>query len=250
MKAFMLEIHKSRRKRLWLIILAAIALQGAWLLWATRRLDEELLHQGYALCLYQMPLLNAIILPIAIAVFVSRLCDMEHLGSALKALFPMQTRSSLFNAKLLYSALWLAAGILLQGAVILAIGHIYGFLEPLPLGHFALFLLTQFITSLFIALLMEVLALHFVNQFIPLAAGLIFGFLGLMSMFFPAAVMRLVPISYYGLLSTVTMSWNQATREVHYHYQPGFPIADCLLLLAATAALYTISRAVFAKQEV
>ena len=94
-----------------------------------------------------------------------------------------------------------------------------------------------------------VLALRFKNQFVPLAAGLILGFLGLMSMFFPPAVMRLSPAAYYGLLSNVRMVWDPDTRVVTYFRQP-FSWSDLSLLLAATAVLYGWGRRDFGNREV
>ena len=79
--------------------------------------------------------------------------------------------------------------------------------------------------------------------------GAVYGFLGLMSMFFPPAVMRLSPAAYYGLLSNVRMVWDRDTRVVTYFRQP-FSWSDLGLVAAAMAALYLWGRRDFVNREV
>ena len=212
------EWKKARRRRLWLPVAALVAMQGLWLAWAVRGMDMQEAAQGYLGCLYQLPMMNAIVMPVAAAVLVSRLCDMEHRGDTFKQLFTM-------------------------------VGAWKGFTDVLTAGDALCYLGGQFLVSLFLALLLEVLALRYKNQFIPLAAGLILGFLGLMSMFFPPAVMRLSPAAYYGLLSNVRMVWDQDTRVVTYFRQP-FSWGDLGLLAAAMAVLYLWGRRDFVNREV
>ena len=84
------EWKKARRRRLWLPVAALVAMQGLWLAWAVRGMDMQEAAQGYLGCLYQLPMMNAIVMPVAAAVLVSRLCDMEHRGDTFKQLFTMQ----------------------------------------------------------------------------------------------------------------------------------------------------------------
>ena len=70
------EWRKARRRRLWLPVAALVAMQGLWLAWAVRGMDAAEAAQGYLGCLYQLPMMNAIVMPVAAAVLVSRLCDM------------------------------------------------------------------------------------------------------------------------------------------------------------------------------
>ena len=81
------EWRKARRRRLWMPVAALVAMQGLWLAWAVRGMDAAEAAQGYLGCLYQLPMMNAIVMPVAAAVLVSRLCDMEHRGDAFKQLF-------------------------------------------------------------------------------------------------------------------------------------------------------------------
>ncbi|MEL7567239.1 MAG: ABC transporter permease [Dehalobacterium sp.] len=249
MNALRLEFYKARRKHYWLIVAAMTGTQAMWLIWAMRSMDTRDLAQGYLNCLYQFPILNSIVLPVMIAVLVSRMCDIEHKGGALKMLFTMQPPSTLFTAKFLCAGIHLAGAVGFQTAVILLMGHAMGFSSAPPAADFVMYFASQLLCSLFLELFLQILALRYINQFIPLVAGLITGFLGLMAMFFPAWVMRLVPSAYYGLLSTVHMDWDRATGIVTY-YQITFPIADCALLTAALAILYWFGHKNFAKKEV
>lgn len=249
MKALRLELYKSRRRKLPLVVLSMAAIQGLWLMWSLSNHSADTKAQGYAWCLYQFPLLSAITMPIAIAVLVSRLCDMEHRGATFKALLPMQSAQSLFNAKLICAAICLLLGVLLQLGTIAVAGPIYGFTDSFTTADALSFVIGQYMTGFFLVLLIQVLALKYVNQFIPLVAGLIAALLGLMSMFFSPWVMRLVPSAYYGLLSTLRLDWDAATRISVYYHEAVNPI-DYLLMIAATIVLYVIGRASFIKREV
>ncbi len=249
MKAFLLECYKSRRKLTWLVMLAMVAFECLWTIVGFRKLTARDLAQGYALCLYQVAILNAIVLPVLISVLSSRVCDMEHKGAALKSLLTMQTPGSLFDAKFLFTGLHMTVAVLLQAGSFWLIGKSYGFTAAIPVRELLLYVPSQLLPSLFFALLIQALSLRYVNAFIPLVTGLIGGFLGLMSLFFSPWISRLVPSSYFGLLSTVRMDWDPATRIVDYYYVP-FPIWDFLALLLLSVALYLVCRCRFVKREV
>lgn len=249
MNTLRLEFYKARRKHYWLVVASVIGAQVLWLAWAMRSKEAHDLAEGYVDCLYQLPLLNSIVLPVMIAVLVSRMCDIEHKGGALKKLLTMQPSGALFDAKFLCAAIHLAAAIGIQIAVIFLIGHAKGFgSAPLTVDFF-LYFVSQMLSSLFLSLFLQILALRYVNQFIPMSAGLITGFLGLTAMFFPPWVMRLVPSAYYGLLSTVQMHWEKGVDFVEFYRVP-FPTADCALLTVAFVILYWFGRKNFEKREV
>ena len=249
MKALYLEMYKCRRRRMPLIVLAMMCLVCLWMLWALRDLSVAELGQGYRNMLYQLPLLNAIVLPVLICVVVSRLCDMEHKGAGWKQLRTMEEAGQLYTAKLACAALHIAAAVGIELGFMLVYGKYRGFSDLPGAGTFLLYFTGQFLTSLFLILVIQGVAVRYVNQFVPLVAGLIAGFLGLMSMFFSPWVMRLVPSAYYGLLSTVRMDWNRLARTVHY-YDVGFSWPDCLALLAACIAAYCIGRKGFENSEI
>lgn len=249
MNVLKLEFYKARRKRYWLIVGAISAVQALWLIWSLRNMDASKLAGGYLNSLYQFAVLNSIVLPVMIAVLVSRMCDIEHKGSNLKILFTMQPPGSLFDAKFFCAGIHIAAVVGLQIGVILLVGQIKGFVPPRPDSALIWYFGSQLLCSLFLVLFLQIIALRHINQFIPMSVGLITGFLGLMAMFFPEWVMRLVPSAYYGLLSPVHMDWNRAARTVSY-YQAPFPVIDGALLTAALVILYWFGRKQFVKREV
>lgn len=249
MKALRLEFYKSHRKKLWLVAFLMVTVQGLWLLWAMRGIDAKKLSQGYLSCLYQFPLLNAIVLPVLISVLVSRICDIEHKGDTLKELFTMQSAGSIFDAKVICCAIYTALAVALQIVVILVVGHIKNFGDTPIRSDFLLYFFSQFSVSLFLVILIQIFALKFVNQFIPLVVGLVSGFLGLMAMYFPLWVTRIVPSAYYGLLSTVRMDWDRETRIVNYLHS-SFSLKDCLILIGVMIILYIFGRKIFTKKEV
>ncbi len=248
MKALMLELYKCRRRRMPLIVLAMAGLLCLWMLWAFRDVTGEELAQGYQTMLYQYPLLNAIVLPVLVCLLVSRLSDMEHRGAGWKQLRTMEDAGQLYDAKFLCAALHMAAAVGIQIGFMLLYGKYRGFGNLPQASTFLLFFVSQLLTSLFLILLIQMLAVRYVNQFVPLVAGLIAGLLGLMSMFFSPWVMRFVPSAYYGLLSTVRMDWERATRIVTYYDVP-FSVPDCLVLVAACVAVYVIGRKKFVASE-
>ena len=94
-------------------VASLVAMQGLWLAWAVRGMDAAEAAQGYLGCLYQLPMMNAIVMPVAAAVLVCRLCDMEHRGDAFKQLFTMQagarpvcTQSSCWAARGCWRRSW------------------------------------------------------------------------------------------------------------------------------------------------
>lgn len=249
MKALALEWYKSRRRGFWLLALSMSVVVFVWMAVGLRNMDAKEKAQGFAFCLYQAPILNSIVFPVMVAALMSRMCDMEHKGSAMKELFTMQTPQSMFTAKLACAGIYLFAATALQVASFALVGRIYGFTETIPVASFWLYLLSQWLVSLFLALVIEILSLHYINQFIPLVAGLIGGFLGLMALFFPPFIMRLVPSAYYGLLSTVCMDWDPAARTTDFYYV-SFSVGDCAVLAALGVLIFLVARRHFGEREV
>ena len=155
------EWKKARRRRLWLPVAALVAMQGLWLAWAVRGMDMQEAAQGYLGCLYQLPMMNAIVMPVAAAVLVSRLCDMEHRGDTFKQLFTMQPARGLFDAKLALGGAWLLAAVAGQLAAIRLVGAWKGFSDALTMGDVLCYLGGQFLVSLFLALLLQALSLRY-----------------------------------------------------------------------------------------
>ena len=95
-----LELKKTRRRGIWLIPAALLLIITAW---AGRNMnDERFLEYGWLMALFNVPLLNAILIPTAIAVFASRIIDLEHRGNTWKMLETLQSQFDIYITKVLY----------------------------------------------------------------------------------------------------------------------------------------------------
>ena len=92
------EFQKAHRRHDLAICLVVPVVVFLW----TGRLtsnDPEELANAYSALLYALPVLNAILMPVVMALLASRLWDIEVKGSTTKLLYTLQSRRSLFAAK-------------------------------------------------------------------------------------------------------------------------------------------------------
>ena len=73
--------------------------------------------------------------------------------------------------------------------------------------------------------------------------------MGILSMLFPAWLIRCVPWGYYGLMSLVRMDWNETTRVTRFFWEWPKP-TDMILLCLWAAVFLTVGRTMFVKKEV
>lgn len=248
-KALTMEFHKIRRRRIWAIVTALILVQMLWSLWGVRRMDAHDLAQGWMYFLYQFPLLNSIMMPVIAAVVASRLCDIEHKGQTLKLLETIMPAGHLFTAKFLCGALYMLATVLLQLAVIIAVGYAVEFEGNVPLDKLLYYLLFTTAVNLTILLLQQVLSLLIKNQMVALTVGIIGNFAGLFIMYFPQSLERFLLWGYYGVLMFVGMDWNRATRITNFYYVP-VDWAGFITLIIMFCLIYIIGRALFIRKEI
>ena len=212
-------------------------------------MDAGKLQQGWLLCLYQFPVLNAIILPVVTAVVASRLSDVEHKGQTFRLLNTVMPAGKLFDAKFFCGAFYILAIIILQITAILLAGYVKGFTEPPPLPQLGYHLLFTAWVSLTLLLIQQIVSLLSTNQMIPLSLGLLGGFAGLFIMYLPPQFAKLIPWGYYGVLMQVGMNWDRETRISDFYWTdidwPGF-----LTITAAFLLFYSGGRALFRRREV
>lgn len=231
-EAVLLEFAKLRGRWLWLLPVLCLLAQGAILWWNMGNMSHQEIVQGWQHYLYNLPLLNAILLPVLMAVLASRVADVEHKGVMLKALYTVQPRRQLLLSKLLvggWYVLWLLAG---QMFTMLLIGLYKGFYGPIPWGYLGCYALFTYSTTLCIYLVQLLLSLLIVNQAVPLIVGIAGGFGGLFSLFLPQyPLSRLVLWSYYSQLYLCGMYWDRETRVTDMYWVE--PAWGSFLLLAA-----------------
>lgn len=248
MKALTVEFYKTRRRKVWLVVAALIGVQLMWSFWGISRMDASDLQQGWMFFLYQFPLLNSIIMPVVAAVVASRLCDVEHKGQTLRLLGTVMPKGRLFDAKFLNGAVYMLAAVGLQILVMLMVGKTKGFEGEAPVTMFVYYLLSTTAVNLTILLLQQVLSLLFVNQMIPFSVGVMGAFLGLFSLFFPQGFQKFILWSYYGVLMTVGMDWDRATRFTNFYWTPvDWP--GLLILAVVFCGIYAVGRTLFIRKE-
>ena len=247
-KAIVTEFQKAKHRKVWLIIAAILCVQIAWSFWNLSDMDEHDLEQGWELCLFQFPLLNSIIMPVAAAVVASRLCDIEHKGNTFQLLETLMPAGVLFDAKFLLGSIYIAAATLLQVIFIFLAGLILGFKGNPPMDMFGYYLLFNTLTSVTILLLQQTLSLLFPNQMLALTVGLMGGLIGVFLLYLPQIFSNFLLWGYYGVLLFVKMDWNPATRIVNLSYIP-LNWSGFFILAAAFCGFYFIGRRLFVRKE-
>lgn len=249
MKLLQLEFYKCRRRKIVLVCAAVLAVELIWMAVFFARQDAEDLKWGWMLLLYNLAMVDAIILPISVATLASRNCELEHKGNTWKLLETMARPSQLYTAKLTWGALVLASLLIVRSGIFIAVGIVEGFQGGIPWGRFGLFTLISWAVSMMVYALQQGLSLRFTNQAAALVCGIAGSFLGILSMLFPPALTRCVPWGYYGLLSLTRMEWDPDTRFTQFFWQWPQPM-DLVLLCLWTVVFLMVGRTLFVRKEV
>lgn len=208
-----LEFFKMRGRYVWLLPLSFLVVQGGWMWWTMKRMSHLDIMQGWQHYLYQLPLLNAILLPILMAVIASRVADVEHKGCMLRQLCVVQPTGGIIAAKLVYGSWYLICLLTGQMATMLLIGLYKGFYGPIPWQYFGYYLLFTFTVTLCIYMVQLFLSLFIRNQAISLIIGMAGGFCGLFSLFLQNhLISRIILWTYYSQLFLCGMNWDKETR--------------------------------------
>lgn len=248
MRVLLMEFQKIKRKGVFTTIAILLGVQCLWGLWSFGSMSGEKLAQGWFQCLYHFPILNAIMMPVVIAVLASRLCDVEHKGQTFKLLETIIPAEALFHAKYLCGVIHVTAIALIQVFMILIFGVIKGFGGPIPWDKILFYLISTIGVHVTILLLKQVLSLHFANQMVPLTVGLLGSLAGLFSMFLPKGVGKLLIWGYYGVMMRVGLNWDPSTRISDFYYVP-VDWLGVFLLAFMFAGIYVYGRRSFAGKE-
>ena len=84
MKLLRMEFFKCRRRKIALICLAFVAVQLAWMGRTLTQMEPGELTQGWMSLLYNLAVIDAVMLPLTISALASRNCELEHKGSAVR----------------------------------------------------------------------------------------------------------------------------------------------------------------------
>ena len=243
------EKLKARHKKALFVPLGFLLFQILWAVWQISSMKPQELPDGYMMFFYQLPPMNAIMLPLMLSVIASRICDMEVKGDTMKILFTLQKRTGFFDCKYLTCLKYLLIFVAGQGIMLPVLGTINHF-GSLKISLYLLYLLVTFTVSAVILCIQQFLSLVSENQLLPLGVGLAGCFLGLFSMFFPAPVARLILWGYYSVFACVGMDWDSEINKILGYYEIPFPTVSFLLFLAAGILIYLICRTIIQKKEV
>lgn len=250
MKAFICECKKTKG-RLASILAPILGIISLWSLWLLHDPDSELLKTGYTYMTTTLMLLNAIMLPVTIAVMASRQMDMENKGNTYKLYYTLQPKSGFFFCKLLLATFHLLLFFAGEAVMIILLGNFSGVTEAFPLSAYGWLFGSGFLTCILLDILQLFLSLRLENQLYPLFIGLMGSFAGLFSMLLPngSLFLRLCPWSYFTLGSSFLMVYDEETKIMSYPPIP-FDTVGFSLLLAAIVILFIAVRNYFIRKEV
>ena len=234
-KALHAELQKARRRHDLLICLAVPVVVYLWAGAAVPTGADELAN-AYSALLFALPVLNAILMPIVMALIASRLWDMEVKGSTTKLLYTLQSRRSLFAAKAAFGIGEVVLMVALEMGAAVLLGCTQHYTEALPVGQ--LFYLGGCTLAVDVMLYLSelLLMLAWENPLPALCVSIVGALVGLFSAFMPPIVSYFVPWGYFVPLSSYEVAvWDQETHTVLYGTRP-FNWG----LLAFTAALAAV----------
>lgn len=240
-----IELSKQKHLHIWLIPVFFAGIIFLWECWGHRRTGSI----GYTYTLYQVPLLNSLVMPLMISVLASRCCDMEWQGDTLKQLCTLQRKGQFYDNKFLHETLYLMLFVALECLMIPLCGTIFAYSDVLtPLALLQHGAVTA-VTGLTVLTLQHFFSLTLRNQIVSLFMGLAGSFLGLFAQYLPGSISRWILWSYFAGFLTSRMHWDRDTRDMWFTPVP-FPLLKFLLFALFGMILYLSCRAVFLRKEV
>ena len=212
-KALHAELQKARRRHDLLICLAVPVVVYLWA-GAEAPTGADELANAYSALLFALPVLNAILMPIVMALIASRLWDMEVKGNTAKLLYTLQSRRSLFAGKALLGTGEVLLMVTLEMAVSILLGRVQGYTEAFPAGPFVYTGICTLAVDVMLFFSELLLMLIFDNPLPALCVGIVGALIGPLVSYF-------VPWGYFVPLSCYEIAlWDRATRTVTYGLRP------------------------------
>lgn len=243
------EYQKTRRRYLLLLVLGISAVALLWALGG--KLSEDAREKGWYMLLYQMPLINVLILPMLAMLLSSRLGDLEHKNNMLGHLLCIAEWGKLYDAKLLYGFSMMLVGILVQWCGIILDGmFIHHFGGSFMIKEYLLLLLFTIAPSAAIYVLQHAVAMCCAKPAVPYIVGIVGEFAGVLSMFLPYRWFgQAIPWGYYGELMLVGSEYDRATRISTYFYREINWIGFAAIFII-TVVIYLAGRIIFCRKEI
>lgn len=248
MKLLILEFNKLKRRKIPLTIFMLLAAQFAWGLGGSMSHIRNGSDDGWAYIVYFYATINSLFMPILIAVLASRISDLEHKGSTFKMLLTQIPAQKLYLSKFLCCVVFVIITALGQMAAITLTGFMAHLPEAYPIKLILFHGLGTLTASIPIIALQLGISMLVVNQMFALTAGLAGGFIGIMSMLFPAGISKLFLWSYYASLSALAPKIiDNARMIVLINYS--VDIGSVAVVLISGIILYLSGSIIFSKKE-
>lgn len=133
------ELQKARRRHDLIVCLLVPVMALLWCQSAAPTGADEL-ASAYSALFYSLPIINTILMPLAMAILASRLWDVEVKGCTPKLLYTLQSRRSLFAAKAALGLAEIFLIVTLEAAGAPLIGHLQHYTQPYPAAGQAAYL--------------------------------------------------------------------------------------------------------------
>ena len=211
-----LELKKSSGKHIF-ILLSTVIFQTLFILWNMK--NKEDYSQGWLAIMYNMSILNSIILPTVMSAFSSHLIDTEHKANSYKLISTIQSPALLFESKILYGLINILSFCLLQTAGLLFVADVYRFPDKIPIYEYSIYFITTFLVCYMLFVLQLILSFMFKNQAIGLSVGILGSLVGIFISFLPKGIFyMLIPWGLFGATSIVTLDWNEQSKIVNFYF--------------------------------
>lgn len=247
--SFRTELQKAHRRQDFLLCLLVPLIMVLWVGGLSPSEEDELAN-GYSALFYSIPVIQAILMPVMMAVLASRLWDMEIKGNMHKLLYTLQSRRSLFAGKALFGLLEVLLTASLEIGLAPLLGILHGYTETFSWCQFVYLSLCTFVVSAMLYFLEFFLMVRFRNPLPALCTGIVGALLGLFSAFMPPAVSYFVPWGYFIPLSAYEVSfWDQETHTVLYGTR-GFNFGLLAFTILLGTSFFLLTWRIVQKQEV
>lgn len=249
MKTLQLEFYKIKRRNVWLTMFALLSVQLLWGLWALRAPEDWELKSGWLALLYYLSMLDGIMVPTMMSILASRLADIEHKANSYKQLETLRSAGNLYHAKALCGFIMIVVLFAAQFAFFIALGYCLGYEGNPDVKYYLLSYVLKLASNFSLFLLQLALSMFFVNQMIPLVAGLGGSMAALLLMF--VTTHSFLPWGGNLSAALVMSDWNQETRMSTFYYRTFSPIetASVVCIFLWAVFFYFAGRMLFTHRE-
>jgi len=227
------ELLKYKRKKLFLVVFLIQSLALLWLFAIVSQDKKEFLN--WESLLSRVSMINALFLPIMIAIITSRIIDFENKGNTWKLLCAIPTsRQLVYMSKIIYSIVFLIYAGVISIFAIIAIGKIFNFESGVPVILLLKYGLFTIIGCIPMVILQLWISLIVKNQVFALTAGVIGSFLGYFGQMFPWR--DWIIHTYPSLTNPISSAFSNG-KIVHF---PNEEVLTYLLLSLGVSLLFIV----------